>query len=74
MVDFYFSPLGGFVFLDSGFPQWDDFVGGYFLLVLGCYCFSFFLYSWHYLVVEMDLSYSTFQKNEVIEWERDEQS
>jgi hypothetical protein len=73
MVDCYCFPLGGYVCLDYGFPQWDGFVGGYFLLVPGCYCFDFFLYSWNYLADGMDFPYSTIQKHEPVEWEMDEQ-
>jgi hypothetical protein len=50
------------------------FVGGYFHLILGYYCFSFFLSCWHYSTDEMDFPYSTIQKYEVVEWERAEQS
>jgi hypothetical protein len=74
MVDCYCFPLGGFGCLDSGFPHEDGFVGGYFLLVPGCYCFIFFLSSWNYSVDELDFPYSTVQKHEPVEWERDEQS
>jgi hypothetical protein len=74
VVDCCCFPLGVFGFLDTGFPQPDDLVEGYFLLVPACYCFDFFLSSWHYLVDEPDFPYSTIQKHELIEWERDEQN
>jgi hypothetical protein len=74
MVDCYCFPLGGFGFLDFDFPQQDGFVGGYFLLVLGCYCFSFFLSSWNYSADGLDFPYSIVQKYEPVEWERVEQS
>jgi hypothetical protein len=70
VVDFYCFPIGGFGCLDSGCPQRDGFVGGYFLLVMGCYYFSFFLSSWHYLTDELDFPYSSIQKHEPVEWER----
>jgi hypothetical protein len=69
-----YCPLGGSGYLDSGCPQQVGFVGGYFHLVPGYYCFSFFLSSWHYSTDGMDFPYSTVQKYEVVEWERDEQS
>jgi hypothetical protein len=67
-------PPWGFWFLDSGFPQWDGFVGGYFLLVPSCYCFNFFLFFWHYSTNGLDFPYSTVQKHEPVEWDRDEQN
>jgi hypothetical protein len=70
----YCFPLGGFGCHDLGCPQRDNFVGDYFLLVPGCYCFSFFLSSWHYLVDEPYFPYSTVQNFEPVEWERAEQS
>jgi hypothetical protein len=70
VVDCYCCQIGGFGFLDSGFPQWDSFVGGYFLLVPGCYCFDFPLSYWNYLSNGMDFPYSTIQKHEPVEWER----
>jgi hypothetical protein len=74
MVDCYCFPLGGFHFLDYGFPQQDGFVRGYFLLVLGCYYFIFFLSSWHYSNDGMDFPYLNVQNHEPVEWERVEQS
>jgi hypothetical protein len=74
MVECYCFPLGGFGFPDSGFPQWDGFVGGSFLLVRGCYCFDFFLYSWHYSIDGMDFLYSNIKNYEPVEWERAKQS
>jgi hypothetical protein len=73
MVDCYCFPLGGSGCLDSDCPQQGGFVGDYFLLVPGFYCFSFFLYSWHYSVDESYFPYSTIQKHEPVEWEMDEQ-
>jgi hypothetical protein len=64
----------GFGCLDFGFPQWDGFVGGYFLLVPGYYCFSFSLSSWHYSADGMDFTHSTVQNPESVEWERVEQN
>jgi hypothetical protein len=74
VVDCYCFPLGGFGCLDSGFPQWDGFVGGYFLLVMGCYYFGFFLSSSHYSTDEPDFQYSSIQNHEPVEWERVEQN
>jgi hypothetical protein len=74
MVYFYYFPLGGSGCLDSGFPQHEGFVGGYFLLVSGRYCFNFFLSSWNYLVDELYFSSSTIQKHEPFEWERVEKN
>jgi hypothetical protein len=74
MVDCYCFRLGGFGFLDSGCPQQDDFVGGHFLLVLGCYCFDFSLSYWNYSTDGLDFTYSIVQKSEIVEWERVEQS
>jgi hypothetical protein len=67
MVVYCCFPLGGFGFLDSGFPQQDNFVGGYFLLVLGCYYFDFSLSSWNYSTDLMDFMYSIVQKYELVE-------
>jgi hypothetical protein len=69
-----YCPLGGSGYPDSGFPQQVGFVGGYFPLVLGYYCFSFFLSFWHYSTDGPDFPYSTVQKYEIVEWERVEQS
>jgi len=74
MVDYYLFPLGGFGFLDSGFTQRDCFVVGYFLLVSGCYYFSFSLSSWHYSANGSDFPYSIFQKSKAVEWESFEKS
>jgi hypothetical protein len=74
MFDFYCCPLGGFGCLDFGFPQREGFVGGYFLLVSGCYCFGFSLSSWNYLVDGIDFYYSFVQNFKVVERERVEQS
>jgi hypothetical protein len=74
VVDCYCWPLAGFSCLDSDFPQRDNFVGGYFLLVSGCYCFVFFLCSWNYSVDGLDFPYSTVQKYEAVEWERDDKN
>ena len=71
VICFYF-PLGGSGYPGSGSPQQVGFVGGYFPLVLGYYCFSFFPYSWHYSTDGTDFPYS--QNFEIVEWERDEQS
>jgi hypothetical protein len=74
VVDCYCCLLGGFVFLDSGFPQRGGFVGGYFLLVLSCYCFNFSLFYWNYSTDGLNVPYSSVQNFESVEWERVEQS
>jgi hypothetical protein len=43
-------------------------------MVLGYYCFGFFLSSWHYSADGMDLLYLIVQKYEIVEWERVEKS
>jgi hypothetical protein len=67
-------PPWGFGYLDFGCLQLDGFVEGYFLLVLGFYCFNFSLSSWHYLVNGLDFLYSIVQKSEAVEWEMVEKS
>jgi hypothetical protein len=71
---FYYCPLWGSGYPSYGFPQQVGFVGGYFPLVMGYYCFGFFFYFWHYSVDGLDFSCSVVQNFKIVEWERVEKS
>jgi hypothetical protein len=68
------SPLGVLVALILVSPSGVVLLEGYFLLVLGFYCFSFPLFSWHYSVNGIDVPYSSVKNFESVEWERVEQN